>query len=216
MIITALTMQPRSQDRADLYVDGQLVCGVALEMLFANDLRVGDEISNQTIDALRAQEAFWQVKQAAFSLLSVRARSRGELADRLRRKGFDAPLIEEVLHNIEALGLLDDAIFAESWVRDRVRLRPRGAAALVAELARKKVQPDVARNAVQRVLSAGSVSEDQMCVDAAERYLRTKRDRYDRDVLERRLYGYLTRRGFPSASVRSAVRNALDAMRTTS
>lgn len=172
--ITKLEPHRRNPDLVNLHVNGEFHSAVAFAALNELQLGTGDELTGDQLAGLLAADARWKAKQAALSLLSVRSRARGELVDRLRRKGFSDEAAEYAVGEMDRLGFVDDAAFAESWVRDRLRLRPRGTQALVYELGRKHVPPDVARPAVGRVMDAAQVTDDALCMEAAERWVRTR------------------------------------------
>ncbi|MGY2060436.1 regulatory protein RecX, partial [Nocardia gipuzkoensis] len=57
-----------------------------------------------------------QAKDVCLRLLTDRARSRAELANKLADKGFRADVAERVLNRLTEVGLINDAAFAEQWV----------------------------------------------------------------------------------------------------
>ena len=205
--VTKLEPQRRNPELVNLYLDGEFHSTVAFGAVAAARLHSGDTITQEQLERLLADDECWKARHAALSLLSVRARARGELRDRLRRKGFGDAAIEHALAEVDRLGFVDDAAFAESWVRDRLTLRPRGAKALVHELGRKHVAADVARAAVTRVMEAENVSDDELCHAAASRWAQTHPVRAGEDDArrERRLAGFLARRGYRPGAIRSAV-----------
>ena len=62
-----------------------------------------------------------KAREAALRLLAVRARSEGELDDRLKRKGFDERTSAEVVAALKRVGLVDDEDFARAWVDEKLR-----------------------------------------------------------------------------------------------
>src|SRR4051812_36364027 len=184
-VVTQISAQKRSPDRVNLYIDGAFHCGVAAEVVLAENIRIGTVLSDAARERLLAADTHWKAKQAALSLLAVRARARGELEQRLRRKGFDEPAIAYAIDEAARIGLIDDAAFAEMWIRDRLRLRPRGANALVAELVRKRVAGDVARAAVARVVETEGVDEFALCLDTAERWMTARMSSSKQEDAER-------------------------------
>jgi regulatory protein len=214
--ITALQPQRRNSERANLQVDGAFVCAVAWEVVLTEGLRVGDALDADAIRRLQAADEQWRAKESALALLAVRPRARRELQDRLQRKGFSDAATQWALAEADRLGLIDDRAFAEAWVRDRVRLRPRGPRALQSELQRKGVAPDIAAAAVAAAMRDTSAAEDELCLAAAEKWVRGNARRIaaasdldERRALERRLSAYLMRRGFAGDAVRTAVRSSL-------
>ncbi|HSJ10480.1 MAG TPA: regulatory protein RecX [Longimicrobiales bacterium] len=145
-----------------------------------------------------------RARDAALSLLAVRARSRGELAERLRRKGFGNAAVSAVLERLAAVGLIDDVKFAESLVRDRLRAGRRGTTAIHAELRRRHVASDTAQEVLARVMADEDVAEDSICLAAAQKWLRTHPDD-DARRRRRRLAAFLGRRGFSADAVRGAL-----------
>lgn len=208
LMITALKPQRRNPDLVDLHIDGEPCGSIAWAVICAEELSTGDEISQESLDRLLAGDERWKAKQAALSLLAARARSRGELADRLRRKGYGDEAVQSALGEVERLGFIDDTAFAESWVRDRLRLRPRGTQALIHELGRKRVNADVARAAITRVMRGETISDDELCMAAAARWARSHAPlplAEEVRRLERRLSAYLARRGYRHDAIRAVV-----------
>lgn len=160
-------------------------------------------------------------REAALRLLAHRPRSEEELRRRLDRKGFADDAIDACIEELRGRGLVDDAAFAGSWVRDRVRLRPRGPSRLVGELLRKGVSRRIAEAAVERVFAEEEVTEAELAREAALAWLRKQgpgarrrlaSGEYDeRERARRRLYGYLARRGFRGVAVGEAMDAATEA-----
>jgi regulatory protein len=210
--ITGMAAQRRHPERANLHIDGEFRCGVAYEVVLAEGLRTGSRISQEQLERLIAADERWRAKQAALSLLAARPRARRELAGRLQAKRFGEDAVAWTLAEVERLGLMDDRAFADAFVRDRLRLRPRGARALRAELSRKGVAQDIAAAAVEDAMRAEGVADGALCLAAAEKWV-TARGRLGADddarQLERRLAGFLMRRGYAGEDVRRAVRAVL-------
>ncbi len=207
MIITKITPQKRKADRVDVHIDGEYRIALGAEISFAAGLCVGDAISEGRLAELETQDLRWKAREAALSLLSFRARSATELRRRLRQKEYPDEVIEACVSALEEKGLIDDASFAESFVRDRVRLRPRGPRRLMQELREKGVDGETAEAAVCDVLEDAGVSELELARKAAVRW--KPRPGEDRRKAGNRLYGYLGRRGFSSEIIRAMMAEIL-------
>jgi regulatory protein len=209
--ITGLHVQRRNPDRANLHIDGTFCCGVAYEVVYAERLHTGEPISRDAVARIRAADEQWRARHAALSLLAVRPRARRELSDRLKRKQFPPAAVEWAVTEADRLGLLDDRAFAESWVRDRLKLKPRGSRALVAELMHKGVDRETASRAVARVLQTEQADEATLCLHSAQKWLRThgrSADAGDADQrrrVQRRLVAFLQRRGYAPDHIRAAL-----------
>lgn len=200
MRITAIEPQKHHPERVNVHVDGEYRFALAQELVFRAGLRTGDDISERRIQELEREDLHWKARESALSLLSFRARTAVELRRRLRRKEFPEEVAEACVQELVDRGLVDDSAFAEVFVRDRVRLRPRGTRRLVQELRAKGVDADTAADAVEEVLEREEVTELELAREAVAKW--SARAGEDPLRARRRLYGFLARRGFGGETVR--------------
>lgn len=157
-----------------------------------------------------------QAKDLCLRLLTDRARSRAELAAKLEQKGFAADVAERTLDRLTEVGLVDDAEFAQQWVRSRHRHAGRGKRALAMELRRKGIGQHEAAEALEQI---DGDDERARAAELVRKKLRTQPplptegDRREiaaeRDKVVRRLVGMLARRGYPQGLAFEVVRNEL-------
>jgi regulatory protein len=126
--------------------------------------------------------------------LTAQARSRSELAKALQQRAVPEDAASAVLDRMEEVGLVDDAAFADSWVRSRQSRRHLSRRALRQELVRKGVERDDIDNALEQV---DADDEHAAAKELAMKKLRSMSG-MDRQVQYRRLAGALARRGFSS------------------
>lgn len=207
MKITALQPQKHVPDRVSVFVDGVFRMGLAAEVAQAGGLRVGETVHEARLAELERRDLGWQARQAALRLLAVRPRSAAELARRLRMKGYGAEIGEEVIARLREQGLIDDAAFAGSLVRDRVRLRPQGARRMAGELRAKGVDEQTARAAIHETLGDEETDETELARRAAAKW--RPRPGEEPATARRRLHGFLARRGFDGDVIREVVDEAL-------
>ena len=216
--ITALKRSPR-RERVRIYVEGDdaPAAELALDLELRAGLAPGDPLDAATLEPLLREDEALRARDGALNLLSHRARSRVELRRRLASRDFSPAVIDGTLRWLEERGYVDDDAFADAFVRDRLRLRPRGRVGLLTELRRKGVDERTAAASVDRVLEAEGVDEVALAVEAAAAWARKNattvrkagRSREDRQRARRRLYGHLARRGFGPDAVRAGVDRAL-------
>ncbi|MQY18917.1 Regulatory protein RecX [Nocardia sp. RB20] len=139
-------------------------------------------------------------------LLTDRARSRAELADKLAEKGFASAVVERVLDRLAEVGLIDDAAFAEQWVHSRHTYSGKGKKVLAQELRRKGIAPDVAAPALE---SISTDDEHTRATDLVHRKLRTLPADLDRDKATSRLVGMLARKGYDPSTAYAVVKAAV-------
>ncbi len=139
--------------------------------------------------------------------LTGRARSRRELADKLEGKGVPDDVAHRLLDRFEEVGLVDDQAFARTWVSQRQQGKGLARRALAAELRRKGVGDEVAREALDEVDPADEA-------ESARRLVRRKLPsmrRLDQATATRRLVAMLARKGHPPSVAWAAVRDELGA-----
>lgn len=207
MRITAIEPKRLHLERVNVHVDGAFRLELAAELVLAEQLRVGDEIDDARLAELEARDQTWKARDAALSLLSYRARSAVELKRRLKRKGFDDTVAADTVERLDAIGVVDDAAFAESFVRDRVRLKPRSPRRLAGELRAKGVDQDTARAAIAEVMEREETSELDLARAAAARWRPRAGEEPAR--ARARLHAFLARRGFGGEAIRAVIKERI-------
>ncbi len=138
--------------------------------------------------------------------LTGRARSRRELADKLRSKDVPPEIAERLLDRFTEVGLVDDEAFARTWVSDRQRSKGLAKRALTQELRRKGVDDEIVREVLADV---DPDTEEQAARLLVRKKLRSL-SRVDDTTATRRLVGMLARKGYPPGLAYSIVRDELD------
>jgi regulatory protein len=136
-------------------------------------------------------------RSIALRALGRRAASRHELDRTLERRDVGAEVREAVLERLESEGLVDDAQLAAD-LADRLRERKHlGERGIAAELRKRGLDPAVLDR-------ADDDDELQRAIDAAAER-RRRLGSLDDETAERRLAGWLQRRGFGGSTVRIAI-----------
>jgi regulatory protein len=143
-----------------------------------------------------------RAKQQAYRLLSYRSRTAGELRDRLRQKGFGLTLIDEVLHQLEGEGYVNDRKFAGDWARYRLQAKPIGRRRLALELQRRGLDRALIEEVLREVYS--EFDEVTLARQVAQKRLRVAGSLQTQNERQR-IVRYLAGQGFDSHVIRSAL-----------
>lgn len=133
-----------------------------------------------------------QARALCLRLLTARSRTRAELSGQLSKRGYPDDVAERVLDRLAAVGLVNDAEFAEQWVESRRAKAGKSRRALAAELRTKGVGKELIGAALAGIDAAAER-------DRAEELVRAKLRREtltDEARVTRRLVGMLARRGY--------------------
>ncbi|WP_034987752.1 recombination regulator RecX [Corynebacterium jeikeium] len=158
------------------------------------------------------EERLAPIKAKAVRLINHRARSTAELRQRLLDAEFEPEGVEEVIDRCTSSGMLDDAQFAQEWVRQREKNQKKSVAVLRRELQRKGIAPALIDDALAQVdeESQEQILEELVTKKAASVKTRPA-DRKEYDKALRRVVGVAARRGFPQGVTLTYARRALDA-----
>ncbi|WNG94913.1 recombination regulator RecX [Mycobacterium sp. ITM-2016-00318] len=147
-----------------------------------------------------------QARALCLRLLTARARTRAELEGQLAKRGYPDDVSSHVLDRLTAVGLIDDADFAEQWVRSRRVNAGKGKRALAAELRTKGVDNEVITAALADIDTGAERERAEQLVNDK---LRRERNTDDEAKLTRRLVGMLARRGYSQTMAFDVVKVAL-------
>jgi regulatory protein len=206
-VITALVARHGRAERVAVHLDGHRAFDLSSLVVDRAGLRAGDPLSADRQQELVDEDAPYRARERALGLLGVRDRSRRELEMRLRQAGFDPPVVGETVEWLAGLGYLDDRRFAGAYVAEKQR-GGWGPRRIRAELAAKGVERSVVDEAVAGLEDAGSAGRGDGD-PALEEMIRKRfggQFAVDPEAAERRLAGFLARRGYDWDTVGRMIR----------
>ena len=135
--------------------------------------------------------------------LTSSAKSRLQLSRKLAERNIPENVAEAVLDRFQEVRLIDDAEFAETWVRSRSQSRKLAKGALRRELAEKGIDAETAASALEQLSDEDEESAARLLVERKLRPGTDLSDRAERDKATRRLASMLARKGYqPSQAFR--------------
>jgi len=152
-----------------------------------------------------------QAHALCLRLLTVRSRTRAELAGQLAKRGYPDPIAAVVLDRLAAVDLIDDKEFADQWVRSRRARAGKGKRALAAELRTKGVEDEVIAAALDGIDASAERERAEQLVE--QKLRREALADGDDAKVTRRLVGMLARRGYGQSMAVAVVSDGLAAER---
>jgi regulatory protein len=196
MKITAIEVQKRTPNRVNVYLDGEFAFGLA--RIVAAWLRVGQELSEEKIEQLQAEEARERAYQQAMLFLSYRDRSESEIRKNLRKHDIPEPVIEQTLERLRQDGLANDHQFARGWVENRSAFRPRSRRLMAMELRQKGLADEAISAATE------NVDDEALAYEAAQKKVARLKN-LEWSEFRKKLSDFLGRRGFSYSVVAPVV-----------
>lgn len=198
--ITALVFQKATHDRVNVFLDDAFAFGLAA--ILAAPLRIGQNLSDEEIDALRTTDTQEKAWDMALKFLSYRPRSETEIRRYLAGKGLDATASDQIVARLYRLGYLNDQAFAQAWVASRNSLRPKGPRALQHELRSKGVAAEVIAEAI------AGLAVDEAAYAAVSKAAARWRT-LEPGAFRQKVQAFLARRGFDYAIIQMTVNRLL-------
>ncbi|WP_255668029.1 regulatory protein RecX [Brevibacillus daliensis] len=201
-IITAVKKDPKKKFYYRIDINEEYAFDVHEDIFIKYQLTKGKEIDNNFyVEVLQAEEEN-KAYLSAIRYLGYRPRTAYQLEQYLIDKEFSPGLAEKVTERCTKQGYINDQQFAEKWIEERLRLKPRGSYMLRMELKQKGISSHI----IDRALGEVEFEEE---VEAARTLLRAKiaklRGEFDPKI-EQKTLQFLIRKGF-SHSIVQKLRN---------
>lgn len=155
----------------------------------------------------KSKDEYTRALASATRMLARRQHAAGELRTKLAAR-FESEPVERALARLDKLGYLDDEKFAYEYARQRFERSPRSALAVIMEIENRGVARITAERAVAELMSDEGHSDETL----AERAMHTKLavlGRIDPDKARKKLFSFLSSRGFSRSVARRVVLDEL-------
>ena len=198
--ITAIKAQVRRSDRVSVYLDEEFWTGMSQIAVLDLGLAVGDTLDEADKTRLESEIGRAEALYFCIERLAEQARTRHQLAEKLRAREYGPEVIDACLAQCEELLLLDDEQYARDVASAR-RDAGHGPAKVRVYLQRKA---GVSKELIDMVLA--ETYDPDSDFEVVQRVLaeRFRSPELTRDE-QRRALAFLLRRGFDSSLARRAV-----------
>jgi len=164
--ITAITVQKKDNDRFNLFVDGEFLFGVGVSTVAKNNLYINKDISDDEIEKIRIEDlvdrVYLRVSEYAINSHKTSKDIINYCRELLYTKADDwfpkdllnelkETLPEQILQKLIDNGIVNDKIYAEMFVEDRLKYRPRSKRMIISELIKKGINVEQAKETVENI-----------------------------------------------------------------
>ncbi len=139
------------------------------------------------------QKTSERVKKAlglALDSLARQPRSEHYIREYLEKKQYEDDVVLQVIEYLRKKNYINDAEYAQWFIRSRSRNNPKSRWALSHELRQKGVEMDVFSPLLEEI------DEQSLAVAAIQRKIETWKKQYDREKCKKKIFSYLSYRGF--------------------
>lgn len=186
--ITAITPQAKDKTRCNLYLDNRFYCGLTLECVVVNRIKVGQHVTQKQIDDYQLQSEKSTALDKALTYITATQKTEKQIRDYLQKKGYVQAVIEYVIEKMRGYNFLNDRGYAQDYVQE-VSVK-KGGKLIKQELKKRGVSDD----AIDEALSTLSTEDQtQTALQILQKYLRYKEK--DQVALQK-AFRYLLGKGF--------------------
>lgn len=204
MEITATEKNKKYKDRLSVYIDGKFSFTISEDDFISMNLYENPVLTEEKIDYIKNTLNFREAKALAVRYLSWKLRTEQEVRVKLRDEGYDGACVEQVIEELKSIGYINNKLYAQKYVFDRSKLKPRSKRLMRQELKSKGIPDDIA----DEVLDDWKI-EDHV---VAENLLKRKFGKYDLsdDKIRQKAYMFLLHRGFSHDTIAEALQNFIE------
>lgn len=176
---------------------------VSEDTLVKYRLLKGAEISDSIYQAIQAESGVEIGLQMAYNYVSYQLRSEKEMDQYLKKKEISLSDRQKIQTRLKELRLIDDQVFAESYIRTQMRLGDKGPFYLTQQLKQKGIQEEK----IQSALLLYTIEEQQaVALKTAEKSLKKYQQKSHQEALNK-VRMNLMQKGFGSEVVQQTMAN---------
>ncbi len=186
--ITAITPQVKDKTRCNIYVDGRFRCGLGLETVVKNRLKVGQVVDEEGLAKMQMESEKTVAFDKALAHLSATRKTEKQIRDFLTRKGYLSAVCDYVVEKLRGYDFINDCEYAEAYLESAAKKK--GSRLIRVELRRKGVNEDAIEGALSGLEQGQELAAAK---EILEKYLRGK---VLEEKTEAKAYRYLLSKGF--------------------
>ena len=198
MLVTKITVQKRDITKYNIYIDGEYVFALPMQDIAYFHLKEGKEVAEKTVLFIKESLIYIQAQDKALHYVGYKLRTEKEVRRKLEEYDFAEDVIEKVLAFLKNYKYVDDREYAVHYIKERLRLSPRGGFALRMELLQRGVSEEIC----EEVLGETELLETENAVLWLER--KTRGQWPPDEKKKKQLYGFLQRKGYSYGVIKEA------------
>ncbi len=197
MEITAITPQVKDKLRCNIEVDGRFYCGMKLETVMANRLKVGACVTAEELSRIQLESEKMTALDKALNYISLSMKTEKQIAEYLQKKGYLPDVCAYVTQKMRSYGYLDDFAYAKQYAESAAKSK--GKRLIYMQLKAKGICDE----AISEALDAIEGEEDS-AARTLEKYMRGRAA--DKKNLQK-AYAHLISKGYGYDVAKSALSN---------
>lgn len=185
----------KDEKNVSVYFDNGERLILSEDTFYNSGLRKGDEISEDRFSFFIEQNILYHIKQRALSFLARRFHSERELFIKLKSKSYEERLIKNVLNDLREKSFINDQVFANHFIDEKLKKKRWGKNKIKAALFSKGVSASIIDEGLKSFDSEIDQNEAAFGL-AQKKFEKLKLRESDDRKLKQKIISFLLSRGF--------------------
>lgn len=167
------------------------------DLILKYELLLTKKIDNLLLEELHNENQIYEIYEIALKYLNTRLRSRKELLEYLKKKGYEQKNIDSVLEMLLKQGYLNDKVYATSFIHDKILMSNYGPNKIKSELESVGISNDVINEAI---ICFTEELEKERIEKLVNKQIKQNHNK-GAMILKRKIQGYLINLGYSQSLI---------------
>ena len=199
--VTKIKIQNSDKNRVNLYLDGKFFCGLELETVVKNGIKVGTIITEEKLENIQLESEKQTAYQKVLKLISTRYKTQKEVEKYLYDKGYVASIVYFVIEKLNEYHYIDDERYVMSYINSHKNTC--GKLKMKQQLLQKGVKESIINNAFEDE----TFEQVEEIKRLAQKYMKNKEDTKENYI---KLFKYLLNKGFEYEEIKNILKENME------
>jgi len=190
--ITEVSKQKKNKDRYNVFIDGQFHCGLSIEEIAINHIRVGSEIELSELAKIIKSDNMKFAFNLAIKYISFKRRTVFETKKHVMTKNIDEQIVDSAIQKVIDYKYLDDELYANDFVSYKINEAKFGSSTIKYKLKQKGISDRVIETAI---LALDEDTEMEICEKNYQKILNRLKEENPMKA-KQKIYRSLASKGF--------------------
>ena len=186
-------VQRKNSSKCKILFNDESSLECSLDLIIKYSLGKDSIIDEKLENAILKEQNIFDIKQTALNYASYKPRTKFQVKNKLKEKGFNSPEIQIAIDFLTEFKLLNDEKYARTFIKDYLLRKPCGKAKLKQELYKRGIPKNLIEDSINKYFPENDTMN--LAKKASEKKLRTISYK-PIDKQKKSLISFLQRQGF--------------------
>ncbi len=202
MIVTKIQQQKKDPEKYNIYIDGEYAFALIMRDILYFKIKENMPIEEDKYNFIINETVYIKAQSKALDYLGYKMRTEYEIRRKLQEESYNEDVIERVVEFLKKYGYIDDLKYAQSYIRQVLRLKPMGSYGIKMKLREYGVKDIV----IEEALFSMEIDEEEYAFELLKKKIGSKEDITDKE--KKKYHDFLLRRGYSYDIIKSVFKKA--------